>query len=220
LTAEAQPSRHVGTVRSPSGAYLGNVWVQKLGERRGVWTAPDGQFQFRAGTGDVFLFAKDGFRPLLWTTSGFEGRREVSVTLEPETKVALSLGSCRRQGPNPIRELQIASARGVRVTPGWGVDYKDYEATYESGGRVESLSSMTGLHAGGGPSPEWVKGLSSFHLQSVGCGGFQWFDLRGSSAGGLASRWVAYSFGFVEYSKVSIEAAHVFDKAIDLGCCR
>lgn len=79
---------------------------------------------------------------------------------------------------------------------------------------------MTGVHVGGlTPAPAWVGGLSGFSVGTIGCGGVQWIDLRGSSAGGLESRWVGYGLSFLQYSKVPPDAARAFDRAIEGGCC-
>lgn len=164
---------------------------------------------------------KDGFRPEIRSVTGSEGTTELNVPLEPESGVSPSLRSCRSQRPGPLRELELGSARGLELKRGGDVDFTGYAAKYKANGSVASLTSMTGIHVSGlTPTPDWVAGLSAFTVRAVRCGGFQWIDLRGVSAGGLQSRWIGYAFGHVEYSKVPLGAARRFDDAIDRGCCR
>jgi hypothetical protein len=129
LTPAAEQSRPpllAGTVRSAGGGPLAGVWVQELGLLRGELTKPDGGFRFHRGKAVVLLFAKDGFRPLLRAAAGVEN----SVVMEPETGTPLVIGSCRKQGRSPIRELEIAKVHGLQVTRIAGPETIGYQARY------------------------------------------------------------------------------------------
>ena len=218
----AQTSKYprTGEVRSSEGSPLTQVWVQPLGSWEGSLTKADGEFLLPSGK-STLLFLKDGFRPEIRALTGSENSGDVSVVLEPEPKAALTLRPCRRQGGNPLAELEPASTRGVHLKRGGDVDFGAYDATYSYGGSIWDCGSMTGIHVQGlTPSPAWVAGVSSLTVRSLKCGDYQWFDLRGTSAEGRISRWIGYSFSHVEYSKVPPEVSRVFDKAIDTGCCR
>jgi len=215
------PQRGTGLVYSASGQPLEGVWVQELGTWNGTRTKADAVFSFGLGKPETLLLAKDGFQPRIVTTSGTERPGELRVIMEPSHEASLSIGSCKRQWPGPLRELEIRRAAQLRVTRGGDVDFRGYSATYVKDRTPFSLSSMTGMHVSGlTPTPDWVAGLSGLSVRSIKCGGFEWIDLRGVSALGLESRWVGYSFGHLEYSKVPGNAARVFDAAIDNGCCR
>jgi hypothetical protein len=141
--------------------------------------------------------------------------------LQPEPEATATLRSCTRQQGAPAPGLEIGRARGIRLKHSHDVDFTAFDAQYVYQGAVWGLSSMTGVLVGGwNPAPDWVAGLSAFAIRSIKCGEYRWFDLRGTSADGLLSRWVGYGFSYVEYSKVPPPVARVFDKAIDTGCCR
>jgi hypothetical protein len=207
-----------GTVKSMSGVPLAQVWVQELGTWRGSLTKADGAFMFLLGKPATLLLAKDGFRPEIISTTGTETDGELSVLLHPESEM-VNLRRCRRQRHGSLPELELGRTPQVHVKRGGDVDFTAYAATYTTSGEV--LRSMTGLHVAGlTPTPDWAKGLSSFTVRSIKCGGVQWIDLRGVSSDGLRSRWVGWAASHLEYSKVSKSAALAFDRAIDHGCCR
>jgi hypothetical protein len=223
LAASLLPAetRGRGTVRSPIGAPLPGVWVQELGARDGAPTNTDGVFTFPLGKPVALLLAKDGFRPEIVRATGTERDNELNVVMRPEPD-ALSLPSCKGRGQPVLPELELAKSPRVQVKRGGEVDFIGYTATYHKNGRAPAmLESMTGIHVGApAPLPHWVEGLSSLIVRSIRCGGVQWIDLRGVSNGGLRSRWVGYGQSYVAYSKVPTEAANIFDRAIDNGCCR
>ena len=194
--------------------------VQELGASRGRDADSSGQFQFPRGKPVTILFLKDGFSPQIRMISGSEDLNSLSVVLEPESKTALKLRSCRRERWL-LPELDPAKVRGLQFRRHPNIEYASYSATYKYGGSVAYLSSMTGIHVGGlTPTPEWVAGLSAFTVRSLMCGGTQWFDLRGATDTALQSRWVGTAGSHVECSKVPAPVAQVLDKAIDNGCCR
>jgi hypothetical protein len=220
-SAQAPKTVRTGVVQSVDGVPLKFVWVQELGALRGRLTEADGQFAYPAGRRATLLFVKDGFRPEIRVTGGSEAGGELFVVLQPEDKPARSLPFCYRHGQNTIHELELGGVRGVQVRRNRDADYVEYSATYDYGGRVVRLSSMSGIHVAGlTPTTEWLRGLESLTVRSLRVGDDQWFDLRGTSAEGLESRWVGYAFAHVEYSRVPPPVARVFDKAIDNGCCR
>jgi hypothetical protein len=211
-----------GTARSTTGEPLEHVWVQELGAWSGALTTADGVFAFTLGKPATLLLSKDGFRPEIRLTAGTEKQGELTVVMQPAPDASLKLPSCERQGAGPLRELKLGTTGKLHVKSGGGADFVGYSATYAKNRATAAvLSSMTGIHVAGlTPTPDWVRGLSSFTLRTIECGGVQWTDLRGVSETGLQSRWVGYSLSHLEYSKVSPEAARAFDSAIDNGCCR
>jgi hypothetical protein len=173
-----------GTVRSSTGATLDRVWVQELGSWNGSPTKADGGFAFPLGKPATLLLARDGFRPEILLTTGIETDGEIRVVMRREPD-ALSLGSCKQQESGPLPELELAKTVNVQVKRGGDVDFVGYTATYTKNGEAAAtLGSMTGLHIGGlTPTPDWVRGLSSFTVRSIKCGEVHWIDLRGVSEG-------------------------------------
>jgi len=138
----------------------------------------------------------------------------------PLSGTAAKLGLCQRQGGGFLVEIEPAMAHKLDLKRGGDVDFVAYVATYRSRAVAAKLSSMTGLHVSGlRPAAEWIDSISALTVQSLSCGDVQWIDLRGISGAGLESRWLGYPHGYVQYSRVTKEAAQVFDSAIDGGCC-
>lgn len=210
-----------GTVRSVGGEPLKLVWVQELGSWNGSLTKADGRFLLPSGKATTLLFDKPGYRPKLRTLGGSEAQADWSITLEPEGQAALDLRSCQPVRSGSIHQIKLAPVRGLKIKRGREVDFAAFSAMFTYQGAVAYISGSNGIHvAGMTPTPDWSDGVSSLSVQSVKCGGDYWFDLRGSSPGGLESRWVGYAFAHVEYSKVAAPVARVLDKSIDGGCCR
>jgi hypothetical protein len=207
-----------GTVKSPSGAPLGQVWVQELGTWKGSLTKTDGAFMFPLGKPTTLLLTKDDFRPEIISTTGAGTDPELGVVLHPEPNTA-NLRCCMRQRHGLLPEFELGKTSQVEVKHDGGADFVAYTASITTTGEV--LKSVTGLHVAGlTPTPDWAKGLSSLTVRSIKCGGVQWIDLRGVSDDGLGSRWIGWGASQLEYSKVSKKAALLFDRAIDKGCCR
>jgi hypothetical protein len=207
-----------GVVTGPGGEPLSNVWVQELGAWTGTVTKADGVFAFPLGRKLTLLFAGQGLRPEIRMMAGTD--TESSLTMLPLSDTPASVSLCRDRGQGPLIEIELAKIPSLVVKRGGDVDFFGYTAAYTAKGATAILSSMTGMHAAGlTPTPDWVKGISSFSVQSLRCGKVQWIDLRGASGAGLESRWIGYPQGQLEYTRVPSEAARTFDRAIGAGCC-
>jgi hypothetical protein len=212
----AQPSGR-GVVTGPAGEPLSNVWVQELGAWSGTVTKADGVFGFPLGRKLTLLFAREGSGPEIRMVAGTEP--ELSQIMLPLSDTPASLSPCRDRGQGLLIEIDLAKVPSLVVKRGGDVDFFGYTATYTAKGATAILSSMTGMHiAGLTPTPDWVKGISSFTVQSLKCGSVQWIDLRGVSGAGFESRWIGFPQGFLEYSNVPSEAARTFDHAIGGAC--
>jgi hypothetical protein len=206
-----------GVVRSEDGRPLERVWVQELGARRGELTKANGRFQFARGS--TLLFYAHGFRPQVRAVPTAD-EAMMQVIMAQETAPAAGFRSCRREKPGMIRRLRPQLLDRMHITSCNDADYSSHDITYNYGKKCYLLQSMTGIHVAPlAPSGEWVSDLSSFSVEGRSCGSDRWFDLRGTTPDGLVSRWLAYPFSYIEYSKVPKAVAEVFDRALENGCC-
>jgi len=211
------------TVRSTVGEAVMDVSVRDLTGCSGYGkTTSNGTLLLSDCQHMVLLLTRKGYRPAVQVVDAGVVDRNLVVTLEPDNGTGWTAPVCGRPGPGvPMKTIELKPPRGVRFKRFGDVDFSGYKIDFQEGKHADNLVSMSGTHASdGSPSSFWMMGLTQFEARSFHCGEFDGIDIRGFSPDGKQSRWVGYFYSFVEYSRVSKEAADFFDRIISQACCR